>query len=48
MTIKIESQQGDRGVWDLGYNGILHSVIAAGARTDRQLHLVLHVPYPGP
>jgi len=47
-TIKIESLQGDREVWDLVYNGILHSVIADGARTDRQLHLILDLPYPDP
>lgn len=47
-TIKIESLQGDREIWDLVYNGILHSVIAGGARTDRLLHLVLHLPYPDP
>jgi hypothetical protein len=49
---KVESQitrlQADRRMWDLVYNGILHSVIASGAETNGMLHMSLKVPYPKP
>lgn len=35
-------------IWDLVYNGIMHSVIAGGARTNGVLHSALRVPYPQP
>jgi hypothetical protein len=35
-------------MWDLVYNGILHSVIAGGAETNGQLHRYMRVPYPSP
>lgn len=40
--------QQDRRLWDLVYNGILHSVIAGGAETNGAAHLNLHLPYPSP
>lgn len=46
MTVKIEDLFGDRVMWDLVYNGILHSVIAGGARATNRVHLDLHVPRP--
>lgn len=36
----------DPRIWNYTYNGILHSVIAGGAETNRQLHLQLKLPYP--
>jgi len=36
----------DRLLFDLTYNGILHSVIAGGARTNQLLHRTLKLPYP--
>jgi hypothetical protein len=38
----------DRLVWDLTYNGILHSVIAGGAKTNSLLHRTIKLPYPKP
>ena len=36
----------DRLIWDLIYNGIVHSVIAGGAETNPMLHRQLTLPYP--
>jgi hypothetical protein len=36
----------DPRIWDYTYNGILHSVIAGGAETNKQLHQQLKLPYP--
>jgi hypothetical protein len=36
----------DRLLFDLTYNGILHSVIAGGAETNALLHRTLKLPYP--
>jgi len=38
----------DRMLWDLTYNGILHSVIAGGAETNWMLRRTLALPYPEP
>lgn len=38
----------DPRIWNYTYNGILHSVIAGGAETNKQLHLQLKLPYPEP
>ena len=38
----------DRLLWDLTYNGILHSVIAGGARTNGTLRRTLALPEPAP
>lgn len=35
-------------IWDLVYNGIMHSVIAGGAQTNGALHAALDIPYPKP
>jgi len=48
VEVAISDLQGDRRIWDLTYNGILHSVIAGGAQTNGQLHMMLRLPYPGP
>ncbi len=48
--VKINSSdiQEDRDMWDLVYNGILHSVIAGGATTNGMLHSALKIPRPAP
>lgn len=46
LTIRLRDVRADQLVWDLTYNGILHSVVAGGARTNERLHLDLQVPYP--
>jgi hypothetical protein len=38
----------DRLLWDLTYNGILHSVIAGGAKTNRLARRTLALPSTGP
>ncbi len=38
----------DRLLWDLTYNGILHSVIAGGAETNWQARKTLALPEPPP
>lgn len=38
----------DPGMWDLVYNGMLHSVIAGGAETNGRLHAALDLPRPWP
>jgi hypothetical protein len=38
----------DRLLFDLTYNGILHSVVAGGAKTNPLLHRTLNLPYPKP
>jgi hypothetical protein len=46
VEIAISDLQGDRRIWDLVYNGILHSVIAGHAQTNGRLHMMLRLPYP--
>lgn len=46
VTIRLKDVRAERFVWDLTYNGILHSVVAGGAKTNEKLHLDLYVPYP--
>ncbi|SDK26450.1 hypothetical protein SAMN04487820_10633 [Actinopolyspora mzabensis] len=41
---KIEEVQEDRDMWDLVYNGLLHSVVANGASTNNAVHSRLRVP----
>jgi hypothetical protein len=48
LSIALSLLQEDRMVWDLVYNGILHSVIAGNAETNGRLHLHLRLPYPSP
>jgi hypothetical protein len=38
----------NRLVWDLVYNGILHSVISGQATTNMRLHVELGLPYATP
>ena len=48
MSLAVAALQEDPLMWDLVYNGVLHSVIAGGAETNGQLHRFLRVPYPSP
>jgi hypothetical protein len=48
LELSISLIQENRDVWDLVYNGILHSVIAGGAETNGRLHAIFHVPRPYP
>lgn len=44
--IKLDDLQEDRDLWDLVYNGILHSVVLNGAKTNDTLHWAVGVPRP--
>jgi len=44
ISVRAKDLQKDRELWDLVYNGILHSVIAGGAETNSLLHSALSVP----
>lgn len=44
MQITLLALQQDRDIWDLTYNGILHSVIAGGAHTNQEVHRSLMLP----
>lgn len=48
LRFKFVDLSSDRMLWDLTYNGILHSVIAGGARTNDMLRRTLALPYPEP
>jgi len=48
LSLSVSSLQEDRLIWDLVYNGVLHSVIEGGAETNGQLHRYLRVPYRSP
>ena len=48
LRISLAALQQDRLLWDLVYNGILHSVIASNAETDGATHLYLRLPYRSP
>lgn len=48
MQISSTDLQSNPELWDLVYNGILHSVIAGGAEISGRLHSALQVPRPWP
>jgi hypothetical protein len=48
LSVSLSLLEEDRMLWDLVYNGILHSVIAGQAETNGRLHLHLRLPYPSP
>jgi len=48
LRYKFVDLSSDRLLWDLTYNGILHSVIAGGAETNGMLRKTLALPYPQP
>ena len=48
VMVQAQDLQGSRDLWDLVYNGILHSVIANGAATNGLVHKAFKVPHPDP
>jgi hypothetical protein len=48
LSLPLATLQQDRLLWDLVYNGILHSAIAGDAETNGRIHLHLHLPYRSP
>lgn len=44
VRLRFVDLSGDRLLWDLTYNGILHSVIAGGAKTNGTLRRTLDLP----
>lgn len=46
LMVKSDDIQEDRDMWDLVYNGMLHSVIAGGAKTNGTVHSAFKVPRP--
>lgn len=48
LSVISDEIQRDRYLWDLVYNGIMHSVIAGGAETNSLLHRAFKVPRPKP
>ncbi|WP_438388963.1 hypothetical protein [Actinopolyspora saharensis] len=46
VMVKSDDIQEDRDMWDLIYNGILHSVITGGAKTNNLVHSAFQVPRP--
>jgi hypothetical protein len=48
VRLRFVDLSGDRLMWDLTYNGVLHSVIAGGAKTNGTLRRTLALPEPEP
>jgi len=48
LRYRFSDLSSDRMLWDLTYNGILHSVISGGAETNWMLRKSLALPYPEP
>ncbi|MBK0867418.1 hypothetical protein INP57_11405 [Saccharopolyspora sp. HNM0986] len=48
VMVRAHDLQGSRDLWDLVYNGILHSVIANGAATNGLVHKAFKVPHADP
>jgi len=46
VAVRFVDLSSDRLLWDLAYNGILHSVIAGGAETNWMLRKTLALPCP--
>jgi hypothetical protein len=46
LAMTLVPLQEDRLMWDLVYNGILHSVITGGAEASEDVHRRLDLPYP--
>ncbi|MBA8826637.1 hypothetical protein FHX42_004016 [Saccharopolyspora lacisalsi] len=44
VMVKSDDIQEDRDMWDLVYNGILHSVITSNADTNKLIHSAFRVP----
>ncbi|MGJ7908208.1 hypothetical protein ACOQFL_17225 [Actinopolyspora sp. H202] len=43
VQVKVDELQEDRDMWDLVYNGLLHSVVTNGAMTNWAAHSLLEV-----
>ncbi|QGK72092.1 hypothetical protein GIY23_06485 [Allosaccharopolyspora coralli] len=46
LQVRVDELQEDRDMWDLVYNGLMHSVLVNGANTNRGVHSRLKVPEP--
>lgn len=46
VRVQADDLQHNRELWDLVYNGILHSVIAGDAKTNSLLHSSFRIPRP--
>ncbi|QGK69226.1 hypothetical protein GIY23_06480 [Allosaccharopolyspora coralli] len=46
LQVRVDHLQEDRDMWDLVYNGLMHSVLVNGANTNRGVHSRLKVPEP--
>ncbi|GAB3283513.1 hypothetical protein [Parasphingorhabdus pacifica] len=46
LQVRLDELQEDRDLWDLVYNGLLHSVLINGATTNHTVHSRLKVPEP--
>ncbi len=48
LRVSVDALKRDRLLWDLVYNGILHSVVAGNAETNGAVHQSLRLPYRSP
>lgn len=46
LQVRVDELQEDRDLWDLVYNGLLHSTFVNGAKTNHAVHSRLKVPEP--
>lgn len=46
LQVRVDELQEDRDLWDLVYNGLLHSAAVNGAKTNWAAHSLLEVPDP--
>ena len=46
LQVRVDHLQEDRDLWDLVYNGLLHSVLVNDATTNHTVHSRLKVPEP--
>lgn len=46
LQVRVDELQEDRDLWDLVYNGLLHSTVVNGAKTNHAVHSQLKVPEP--
>jgi hypothetical protein len=45
LSATLEELRSERLIWDICFDGMMHSVILGDAHTNRRVHLDLHVPY---
>lgn len=46
LQVRVDELQEDRDLWDLVYNGLLHSTVVNGAKINHAVHSRLKVPEP--